>query len=264
MKKGRPAKQIRGRDFLGFLGVTLAIFLGTSAFGAYNLNKRAYANVPNTPNFKESRLDLKLDPVSEDIGNIEQVARLETLETSQPSLDNRIYLRGYTEADKEIAIEALFAEARNCDRDYMEKVARTFVTRAVERGKSVSEVITADGQYSYLNRGDINKVKRGNAHLVAGKSKLERKAYETCEKVIDDVFQNGVAENELVDHYFVRDKQVPLSPGYCPEWAFEKVNGKMVARGPKYVIEHSGKTTRFYYLTPAEVRARGGVFSRRV
>lgn len=182
----------------------------------------------------------------------------------QISSPERLYPQ-YTEKDRKKAVEALYAEARGVaeNREYLECVSKTFVTRALESKKPISKIIDESNQYSYLDKGDKNKVKSGNARQVAQLNPIEAEAYKLCEQAIDRVFSNGINTNELLTHYFVRKKSTPLTLNYCPEWAFEFIDGKAIPRVPEKTFEHDGKITRFYYLSPFEAERKGHVFTAR-
>ena len=180
------------------------------------------------------------------------------LEVAEPLVDEgevyfeeveKFYPKDYTSLDKEKAVEAVYAEARGVsdNEDYLRNVVSTFVTRSLESGKSVSEVIGDEAQYSYLNSGDGNEVRSGEALSHSKKNRIEEEAYARCVRVVDDVFENGLTEDELLTHYFVRGSDVELTSEYCPDWAFTEFNGKEVPKVPEYVIEHGEDVTRFYY-----------------
>jgi len=191
----------------------------------------------------------------------QQTPTQSTRQQNQP-VEDRIYLTDYTQEDAEKMVEALFAEARGVDnRKYREDVASTFVTRALESGKSVSEVIGERGQYSYLNKGDKNAVKAGKSIEVAKQEVGGIKAYNDCVRVVTDVLKKGIRRQDTLTHYFVGDIDTPLTPEFCPEWAFDE-NEKPLE--PDKTYKHGNNITRFYYRTPIEAKARGHVFSKRV
>ncbi|MAG07649.1 hypothetical protein CMI46_02435 [Candidatus Pacearchaeota archaeon] len=228
------SRNISRRDFI----------VGTSALalGALGINAEGIdSGVRDVEKFSVPKLDFVEDEVIDETFEVEK---------------ERFYPKDYTNGDKEKAVEALYAEARGVDNDaYLRHVTSTFVTRALESGKSVSEVIGDDKQYSYLDKGNRNEVKAGNALRHSKKNKIRGNTYDRCVEVVEDVFENGLDEDELLTHYFVRPVKTPLTSRHCPNWAFEEdFNGKEVPKKPEYVIEHDEDVTRFYY-TPDTGRA---------
>jgi len=199
----------------------------------YNLKTQEQIQEKYSPNIPED-----LGPNSE---FERQLFELDKRDEQRIKDSQRIYVTGYTSHDKQKAIEALYAEARGCSKDegYLRNIASTFVTRALEKGKSISEVIGERKQYSYLNKNDKNRVKSGTAESHSQGNILEQKAYERCQQVIEDILENGIDSNERVNHYFVRGKEDSKK---LPNWARKKQ--------PKQVIAHGNKITRFYYIEP--------------
>ena len=200
-------------------------------------------NIPQdlSPNSEFERQLFELDKRDEQRKFERQLFELDKRDEQRIKDSQRIYVTGYTSHDKQKAIEALYAEARGCSKDegYLRNIASTFVTRALEKGKSISEVIGERKQYSYLNKNDKNRVKSGTAESHSQGNILEQKAYERCQQVIEDILENGIDSNERVNHYFVRGKEDSKK---LPNWARKKQ--------PKQVIAHGNKITRFYYIEP--------------
>lgn len=233
------------RKFLTDLAILAMPIIGGSTM-ASNISQTSqrsmdleYVESVSFPN--ESNLDYLVDnETSEEV--------VEQSEQMIESLD-RFYLRNYSEQDYEKAVEAVFAEARGLDEDYMRKVTSSIVTRSLESATPVSDIINENEQYSYLNGGDGNEVKAGNAKNIASKNLLEREAYEQAKRVVKDVFDNGLGKDELITHYFVRENKSNNFPSWYDENCLVDV------------VEHDGNTTRFLYLTPMEAKLKGGVFT---
>ena len=169
----------------------------------------------------------------------------------------RVFL-DYTEKDRQKAVEAVFGEARELSEnaEYLEAIASTFVARAANSGKPISEIIEERNQYSYLNKGDKNAVKKGNAIKVARSNILEFQAYKKCVDAVDYVLKYGVDKDNLYTHYFVLEE--PGINADFPDWA----RGEGIA--PKKIIRHGNKTTRFYDLTAVEATKQGYVYTDKV
>jgi len=239
-------KQIERREFLASIaGLTVAIATGRNI--ANGLEKKSTTSTMPKPNQREYNLREFLE---------KRIEQTYSIQPKQPEQTEKIYKVNYTSEDRERAIEALYAEARNVsdNPEYLRNVTSTFVTRALEKNKSISEVIGKNKAYSYLNKGDKNAVKSGNAKQIANSNSLEAQAYQVCEQIVDNILENGLKQDELYTHYFVRNK----SSINFPEWA--------IGVTPDKVIEHKDKITRFYYLTPIEVAKKGirHIFSTRV
>jgi len=170
----------------------------------------------------------------------------------------RFYLSNYSQADFDKAVECVFAEARGIsDENYLKDVAATFYTRALESNRSITEVIEQNEQYSYLNKSDKNKVKAGNAREVAKKSASEIQAYKRVEKIVKNIFENGLTQDELLTHYFVED----IDSKDFPTWA----EGVEVDKTYTHKSSEGGLgITRFLYMPKVEAALRGQVFSERI
>jgi len=199
----------------------------------YNLKTQEQIQEKYSPNIPED-----LGPNSE---FERQLFELDKRDEQRIKDSQRIYVTGYTSHDKQKAIEALYAEARGCSKDegYLRLVASTFVTRALERRKSISEVIGEENQYLYLGLEDPNQVKSGTAESHSQGNIIEQRAYERCAQVIEDVLENGIDTSEKVNHYFVRGKEDSKK---LPNWARKNQ--------PKHEITHRDNITRFYYIEP--------------
>ena len=200
-------------------------------------------NIPQdlSPNSEFERQLFELDKRDEQRKFERQLFELDKRDEQRIKDSQRIYVTGYTSHDKQKAIEALYAEARGCSKDegYLRLVASTFVTRALERRKSISEVIGEENQYLYLGLEDPNQVKSGTAESHSQGNIIEQRAYERCAQVIEDVLENGIDTSEKVNHYFVRGKEDSKK---LPNWARKNQ--------PKHEITHRDNITRFYYIEP--------------
>jgi len=234
-----------------FLGEALSIAIAGTA-GALLVNSNG-SNTPikQTPSGTIFRYDPETGEFEQEKSAIEKEIEKEV--EVYPEEVERFYLKNYTGEDKLKAIEAVFAEARGVDdKIYLGHVVSSYVTRALESGKTVSDEIYRKAQYSYLNKEDINQVKSGNAPEIASKDKVDEEAYGRCVEVVEGIFKNGLTRDELITHYFTRKIDVPLEPGSVPDWAFIDFKGKKIPKTPKYIIEHEDPKkgtmiTRFYY-----------------
>ena len=239
-------REISRREFIESLGLGAWALFCAKNVGASITRGERYSSKDEMNKYIKG-----LDSIDELIEEVQRDSSQQLIQTrtnlnyiiEQPK---RLFLGNYCEADIQKAIEAVFAEARSEDEDYMKKVATTIYVRAIERDMKVTDVVTQRKQYSYLNRGDRNQVKAGNALKIASKNPIEMRAYKQCEAVVRDIFENGILEDEVINHYFVTARNTPKR--YFPHWAFE-TNGKTrKERTPVKVIEHGNQKTRFYYI----------------
>ena len=248
---------------LGILASATALFAGSFNLG-YNYeksnqeirnNRIQISQEQESPHQSKDRLELRLmqpekvtipqllHETQEHVQKIQEYKENLAKKEEQIKRENRIYIPT-TEQEIKRATEALFAEAR-CryrDEEYLKLVVKSFVTRAYENNQSIEEVITARKQYSYLNSRDRNKVKSGNAKKIASKNPIEMRAYETCERIVREILENGIPKEEFtpITHYFVSR----ANSNRFPSWATED---KLVRK-----IHHNDRRnniTRFYNLS---------------